>query len=87
MKKEIDDLMNVVDIQGYNGNWNFSEYMWGMYNGMELALAIVENREPKYKEKPKKFLCEPDEPPRIEKIRKKALEQNPPHPLTRKKLT
>jgi hypothetical protein len=35
---------------------NYDEYMHGMYNGMELMLAIVENREPVYKEKPKQWL-------------------------------
>lgn len=55
MSKQLDDLKNIVEIQGYNGNWNYSEYMWGMYNGLELALAVMEDREPKYKDKPKKF--------------------------------
>lgn len=60
MSKQLDDLKNVRDIQGYNGNWNYDEYMWGVYNGLELALAIMENREPVYKDKPKKFSADPE---------------------------
>lgn len=60
MSKQISDLKNVRDIQGYGGNWDYDEYMWGMYNGLELALAIMEDREPVYKDKPKKFSNVPD---------------------------
>lgn len=54
-KTKLEELKNVRDIQGYNGNWNYSEYMMGMYNGLELALAIFEEREPDYKSAPKKW--------------------------------
>ncbi len=56
---KIDELKDVRDIQGYNGNWDYNEYMWGMYNGLELALAIMEDREPEYKSEPKKFRSTP----------------------------
>jgi len=53
--KQLDALREMVDIQGYEGNWDCDEYMFGMYNGMELMLAIVENREPAFKEKPEVY--------------------------------
>lgn len=46
IKKKISDLKNVVDIQGQDGNWNYDNYMTGLYNGLEMALSIFEEREP-----------------------------------------
>jgi len=48
-KKQLRDLKNVHNIQGYDGNWNNDQYMLGMFNGMELMLSIVEDREPAYR--------------------------------------
>lgn len=45
-------LREACDIQGQPGNWDANEYMRGYYNGMELALAIIENRSPVYKDPP-----------------------------------
>lgn len=55
MQDQIDQLKRLVEVQGSRGNCDYSEYMWGMYNGMELALAVMEDREPVYKNKPKVF--------------------------------
>jgi hypothetical protein len=55
-KNQLEMMKESLKIQGYDGNWNYDEYMHGMYNGMELMLAIAENREPKYREKPKQWL-------------------------------
>jgi len=49
-KKRIESLKSCVEVQGTDGNWNFDEYMRGMYNGLELALSIMENRNPIYKD-------------------------------------
>ena len=38
-----------------DGNWNYDDYMMGLGNGMELGLAIIQGKEPKYKEVPNKF--------------------------------
>ncbi len=46
----IDRLRDLVKIQGEDGNWNDTPYMLGLYNGMELALSIMENREPTFRE-------------------------------------
>ena len=45
-------LREIHKIQGKSGNWNFSPYGLGLYNGLELALAIVENRTPQYRDAP-----------------------------------
>ena len=49
----INDLLR---IQGYNGNWNYDPYMQGLYNGMEVVIAILEDREPVFKSAPEKWL-------------------------------
>ena len=46
-------LREVHAIQGRDGCWDIDDYMLGLYNGLELALSIVENRECRYKQRPK----------------------------------
>ena len=41
-----------LEVQGRDGNWNHDQYMLGMYNGLECALATLEVREPEYRELP-----------------------------------
>jgi hypothetical protein len=55
--KQLNDLKDLVKIQGRDGNWNYSEYMRGMFNGMELALAMAEKREPNLRDEPKRYIC------------------------------
>lgn len=43
------------DIQGTPGNYDVSDYMTGLFNGLELASATLESREPEYK------ACKPDD--------------------------
>ena len=50
--KCLDNLKHVVNAQGQKGTWDMSPYMCGLYNGLEMALAIFEKREPKYREIP-----------------------------------
>jgi hypothetical protein len=50
MEKRIADLANITDVQGNDPSTNYDPYMQGLYNGMELALAIIENRDPVFKE-------------------------------------
>lgn len=54
-KEKIEAMREMMEIQGSDGNWNYDEYMHGMYNGMEFMLSIVEGREPIYREKPDKW--------------------------------
>ena len=46
-------LREVHAIQGRDGCWDIDDYMLGLYNGLELALSIAENRECRYKQRPK----------------------------------
>jgi hypothetical protein len=55
---QIDKLRELVVTQGTNGTWNYDPYMQGMYNGMELMLAVLEDREPQYKKAPAEWLVD-----------------------------
>lgn len=48
----IQDLRAVHEAQGRAGNWDHDPYMQGLYNGLELALAMFEGRAPEFKESP-----------------------------------
>jgi len=48
----LDKLHEIIGIHGDSGNWDYDEYMHGMYNGLELARAIIENNDPDYREVP-----------------------------------
>ncbi len=49
-KKEFKEkYTEVQSLQGENGNYNFDRYMLGLYNGMEMIIALYENREPNYR--------------------------------------
>jgi len=50
IKRRIQTINDLLYTQGRDGNWDYDNYMLGMYNGMELMVAIMENREPIYKE-------------------------------------
>lgn len=45
---KIDMLKNMKDIQGSKGNIDQGDYMVGLYNGLELAIATLEDREPEF---------------------------------------
>lgn len=52
--KCLEKLRDVRDIQGQKGNWDYDEYMHGMFNGLELAVSIFEDKDPKYRSAPSK---------------------------------
>lgn len=54
----LDRMNEMVEIQGRDGNWNCDPYMHGMYNGMEFMLALMEGREPLYRDRPDVWLCD-----------------------------
>lgn len=58
----------MLSVQGDNGNWNYDQYMHGMYNGMEYMLSLIEKRDPVYRGAPACFLNS-KEPP-VENLRK-----------------
>ena len=53
------DYKEMIEIQGQDGNYNYDNYMLGLYNGMEYIISLYENRKPIYKNgKNIKFLHE-----------------------------
>jgi len=56
--KQLEDLKTVYDIQSNKGNWDYDPYMHGLFNGMEMMISIIENREPKFRKAPKKWLAD-----------------------------
>lgn len=52
----IEKLRDLVEAQGSHGTWNCNSYMHGMFNGMELMLAMLEDREPQFKDAPAVWL-------------------------------
>ena len=44
IRKAIQDLNRVKQVQCSNGNWNYSSYMHGMANGLILAEFIASGR-------------------------------------------
>jgi hypothetical protein len=55
---KINTLREIVNIQGWDGNWNYDPYMHGLYNGLEFALSIMEKRDPVFKEAPEVWLSD-----------------------------
>lgn len=49
---DLSPLLKMQQVQGREGNWNSSEYMLGLYNGLELARAALEEDNPKLRERP-----------------------------------
>jgi hypothetical protein len=54
--KELDEVKKMLKTQGECGNWNYDPYMHGMFNGLELAIATIEGREPETREAPNEWL-------------------------------
>lgn len=52
----VESLENMVAIQCSDGNWDYNEYMYGMANGMVLALATLKGEDPIYFDRPKEWL-------------------------------
>lgn len=64
--KRIRELKRVKDVQEQSLKGVHDDYMTGLYNGLELAVAIMENRKPVY-------LSCIKEPEQIENIEKQEL--------------
>ena len=54
--KPLVKLKEMLEVQGRDGTWNYDYYFHGMYNGMEVMLAVLEGREPAFREAPEKWL-------------------------------
>lgn len=57
-KEKIEVINNCLNIQGADGTWNYDSYMQGMYNGIEFALSVLEERSPNFRSAPKKWKCD-----------------------------
>lgn len=64
--KRIRELKRVKDVQEQSLKAEHDDYMIGLYNGLELAIAIMENRKPVY-------LSCIKEPEQIENIEKQEV--------------
>lgn len=64
--KRIRELKRVKDVQEQSLKVEHDDYMIGLYNGLELAVAIMENRKPAY-------LSCIKEPEQIENIEKQEV--------------
>lgn len=53
LKENQTDLVNslkmALEVQGTEGNYNFDNYMLGMYNAIEFCVSVLERREPTYR--------------------------------------
>ncbi len=57
----ISRLQSLVDIQSSDGNYNCGPYMHGMANGLILALSVFTRDNPKFLDKPEKWLDKDDD--------------------------
>lgn len=64
--KRVRELKRVKDVQEQSLKAEHDDYMIGLYNGLELAVAIMENRKPVY-------LSCIKEPEQIENIEKQEV--------------
>lgn len=58
LAKEVRELLHT---QGVDGTWNYSSYQHGMYNGLEVALALLEQREAQFRNPPMQWICNEDQ--------------------------
>jgi len=58
----IDSVRQMRDVQGMDGTWNYDPYMQGLYNGLEFAVSLLEQREPQFKDAPEKWLSDLPKP-------------------------
>ena len=49
LKSRLASVNELLAVQGSRGNWNADDYMCGLYNGMELTIALLEGREPEFR--------------------------------------
>lgn len=55
---KLERMREMLEVQGLNGNWNYDSYMLGMYNGIELMMSIMEDRDPVYRSRLDVWLCD-----------------------------
>lgn len=61
LRSKTKEVKNIRDLQKQSFEKSTDDYMVGLYNGLEMATAILEGREPEF------LVCCVKEPPVIEK--------------------
>ncbi len=49
MEEKLEEIRELHRIHGHEDYWTFDSYTKGIYNGLEMALAILEDRDPEFK--------------------------------------
>jgi hypothetical protein len=55
MTNRLNKAKELLDVQGNHGTWDYDPYFHGMFNGMALIIAVMEDKEPEYKEAPERW--------------------------------
>lgn len=58
LEEKIEKLHGLVKTQSAEGNWNYSDYMRGMANGLLCAQAIFDEKDPVFFEAQEKYLID-----------------------------
>ena len=53
-----EDLQDLLNIQCADGNWDHDAYMFGMANGLILAMSVVTGEDPDFLAAPENFLAD-----------------------------
>jgi hypothetical protein len=56
IEKKIEKLQTLIDVQ-YD-SYDYDPYMLGMYNGMVLAMSVLDGKEPEFMEAPEVWGCD-----------------------------
>lgn len=48
--EKLEKLIEIKEVQCQDGNWDVSPYMTGLANGLILAVAIMKDKDPDYKD-------------------------------------
>lgn len=51
-------LLEIQNSHSLPGNWDQSKYMLGLYNGIELSLAVLTETDPEFRELPDQIIEE-----------------------------
>jgi hypothetical protein len=51
---KLEELEKLRDLQGMDGNWDYSEYMLGLFNGLEIAISVFTGQRPRFRTLPRK---------------------------------
>ena len=54
--EELEKLDDIIAVQADTGNWDYSEYMFGLLNGMLLARAVLSETNPDYPDRPDSWI-------------------------------